>query len=142
VLQALEAGCCQTLAQLTASEDPEEKAAAHKAITVLLKGMTCRPAVVPGLGSKAASASSAARTPVPASVDGHADAIKVAWRYQAGGGMPTSSLFSLVQLTALSDNDPTVDAVATLHALKMATESLESCQEMLECAVPLLVLLI
>lgn len=144
VLQALEAGCCDALAQLTASEDPEEKTAASKAITVLLKGMTCRPAVVPGLGYQAASASATTRFAVPAdSVGGHADAIKAASRYQAGGGMPTSSLFPLVQLIAMSDmNDPTVDVTATLHALKMATESLESRQAMLECAAPLLVMCI
>ena len=136
--QALEAGSCDSLAQLTASEEAEEKAAASKALALLLAGVSRLPAAVPALGAKAAAAVAPGLPRPPSETGTECTAGGAPTRYQPGGGMPTASIFSLLQLVAMADGqESSLDIPAAMHALRLATEAADARQEVLACASPL-----
>jgi hypothetical protein len=134
-VQALEASCSDALAQLTASEEPEEKAAARKALDLLLSSVSRTPPPVPKLGLQAAADSAAKHSYTAPPAEGENAAKQPAARYQQGGGVPTGNLFALVQLVAMpGDAGASVDIAATLHALRLATESEAAQRELVACA--------
>jgi hypothetical protein len=135
-VQALEAGACEPLAHLSASENAEEQAIASKALTTLLNGATTTPAATPFLGPKSAVAAAervAKGLTTFGDYEGTAGDL-ISAHYAGGGGIPLGSIFPLMQLLGTHGvAEVPVDVAAVCHALATAAGSVKSREAMVEC---------
>lgn len=144
-MQAIEAGVCDSLAEISASEHPEEQAAAGRALSVVLHGAASSAQASPGLGARAAAKAgqgTPCQPPFPDAAAGSATAgtdLIAARRFRSGGGIPQSSLFPMLQIVAMQDvATSSVDLDATLHALLTAAGATDLRLAMHKCAAELL----
>lgn len=132
---------CDTLAEISASEHPEERAAAGRALSAVLHGAASSTTALPGLGARAAASAGQASSapPFPDAAGGGGAAapdLIAARRFRPGGGIPQSSLFPMLQIVAMQDvASSAVELEATLHALLTAVDGSDQRQAVLECAV-------
>lgn len=141
MMQAIESGVCDSLAEISASQHPEEQTAAGRALSLILQGAASSVKAAPGLGAKAAATAGQAAPsgpPFPEAATGEPGTdLIAARRFRCGGGIPQSSLFPLLQIVAMQDvATSTVELHSTLHALLTAAESTDLRKAMREC-VPL-----
>lgn len=139
-LQAIEERACDSLAEISASEHPEERAAAGKALSLVLNGAASSVKASPGLGAKAAAfagRSGPAEPPFPGTQGAPKTQNELipASRFRSGGGIPQSSLFPMLQIVAMQEvASSTVELDATLHALLTAADCSDLRQGILEYA--------
>jgi hypothetical protein len=119
----VEYGVCERLADLAASDLPEEHEVAALALSTLLKGTSTSVQAAPAVGSKAAAAAgrtaSAALLSTPSLA---ASDLIPAGNFKAGGGIPLSTLLPLLHMVAMHGvDDIGVDLQSTLHALRTAS---------------------
>lgn len=118
----MELGACAHLAELAASDNPEEHEAAALALSTLLKGTSTSVQAAPLLGSKAASTVSRTAAADLSTPGSPACDLIPAGNFRAGGGIPSSTLLPLLQMVAMYGvNDVGVDLESTLHALCTAS---------------------
>eukprot|EP00892_Ulva_mutabilis_P003589 jgi/Ulvmu1/1601/UM111_0029.1 len=136
---AVEAGVCNCLAEMSASEHPEEQAAAARALSLILNGTGSSVKAAPGLGAKAAATAgqgTASRPPFPDAASGSGEPspdLIGAHRFRRGGGIPQSSLFPMMQIVAMQDvATSAVELRAIVHGLLTAAESTDLRQAMHE----------
>lgn len=135
---------CDSLAEISASEHPEERAVAGRALSVVLNGAASSAQASPGLGARAAASAgqgAPCSPPFPDAAAGGSAAgadLIAARRFRSGGGIPQSSLFPMLQIVAMQDMaTPAVALDATLHALLTAADGTDLRQAMHECAAEL-----
>ena len=127
----MELGVCEHLAEVSASENPEEHEAAALALSTLLKGTSTTVPAAPLVGSNAAAA---VGRKVPAADVSASDTIP-AGNFRAGGGIPNSTCATLLQLVAMHGvSDVGVDMQSTLHALWTATSEDTARKSIMQCA--------
>jgi hypothetical protein len=125
---------CEHLAEVAASEHPEEHEAAALALSTLLKGTSTTVQAPPLVGSNAAAA---AYRKVPAAdlcaPGSPASDTIPAGNFRPGGGIPSSTLLPLLQMVAMhGSSDVGVDLQSTLHALCTATSEESARKSLIE----------